>query len=54
MGMRLPVMLLSRRAEHHYCQCPAGAMAGRFGPNVLIALVLLLLDLGAFFVLVRL
>lgn len=26
-------------------------MAGKFGPNVLIALVLLLLDLGAFFVL---
>jgi len=27
-------------------------MAGRFGPNVLVSLVLLLLDLGAFFILV--
>ena len=30
----------------------AGRMAGRFGPNVLVSLVLLLLDLGAFFILV--
>lgn len=27
-------------------------MAGRFGPNVLISLALLVLDLGAFFILV--
>lgn len=44
------VLSLSAAAEDHgLCR-----MAGRFGPNVLVSLVLLLLDLGAFFILVGL